>query len=216
MPIIRGSQILDSPLDRKHTGPKYPVVFDIISPDGSTSLLPDNLKMVLHVNPSSLSFSYSSTITSTQTKGGFVEEHWGGGSYTISITAASGGFKRLYTGLTNVTAGPDSVNLGGSRRQTIAYDKYLDFLALFHSNGCLFDSKMNIVYQGRIKMSFMGLEWWGWFSDSFSISEAAEKPYTFELSTTFIVDMERYTLRTINNQIDQLGSLAPEYVSFIP
>ena len=36
-----------------------PFVFDIVAPDGITSLLPDDIKMTLHVNPKNIEFSYT-------------------------------------------------------------------------------------------------------------------------------------------------------------
>ncbi len=57
-----------------------PVVFDIIAPDGETSILPNDLKLVLHVNPSSMSVKYQRVVERTQTKSGFVEQHFGDGT----------------------------------------------------------------------------------------------------------------------------------------
>ena len=47
---------------------KRPVIFDIIAPDGFTSLLPDNLKMVLYTNPKDLNFSYSKKVERSQSR----------------------------------------------------------------------------------------------------------------------------------------------------
>ena len=54
-------------------------------------------------------------------------------------------------------------NIGGTRRDTITYDKYLDVLAMFHNNGSIYDSIGQIVLQGKIKMTFDGGTWFGWF-----------------------------------------------------
>ena len=67
----------NSPADQYSGRGIRPVIFDLISPDGLTSLLPDNLKLVLHVNPSSLSISYTRQSEAIQTLGGFIEQHWG-------------------------------------------------------------------------------------------------------------------------------------------
>jgi len=168
---------------------KRPVVFDILAPDQETSILPSDLKMVLHVNPRSMSFSYTKIIERINTKGGFVEQHWGEGLRAIDFSMATGGFMRLYTGLSNVTGGPGAFDTGGTRRETIAYDKYLDLLALFHNNGAIYDATGKVVFQGALKMMFDGGVYIGWFSN-FGIGEAAEKPYQFELSTNFTVDRE--------------------------
>lgn len=186
---------------------KRPVVFDILGPDRQTSLLPDYLKMVLHVNPSTLSFSYSKVVERTQTQGGFVEFHWGTAPGEISINAATGGFIRLHSGLSNITGPTPSNNairpttmqardLGGTRRDSIAYDKYLDLLALFKNNGSIYDSNGNIAFQGQIVMAFDGSVWYGWFT-SFSVEETAEKPYQFDLTANFIIDREKHSLRSL-------------------
>ena len=78
---------------------RRPVIFDILAPDRETSLLPDGLRLVLHVNPRSMSLSYSKLTQRTQTRGGFVEFHWGDAAEEITFTAATGGFMRLYSGL---------------------------------------------------------------------------------------------------------------------
>jgi len=180
---------------------KRPVVFDIVATDGETSLLPGDLKLVLHTNPRSMTFSYSKVIERIQTKGGWVEQHWGEGPATISIAAATGGMMRLFSGLSNTTGpgpggGYDSGDQGlAGRRQTIAYDKYLDILALFHNNANVYDARGTLVFQGMVKIMFDGGTHYGWFN-SFSVTEAAEKPYQFELSAEFQIHREEYSLRT--------------------
>jgi len=174
---------------------KRPVVFDIIAPDGHTSLLPEHLKMVLHVNPSSFKPTFTKKITRVQTLGGFVEQHWGDGVTEITMEMATGGFMRLYAGLMSATGGPFAHDIGGTRRETIAYDKYLDMLALFKNNGAVYDARGNIAMQGKIKISFDGESHIGWFN-SFSVSESAGKPYQFGLSAGFTVEQSNYHLRT--------------------
>lgn len=171
-----------------------PVVFDILAPDYETSLLPDSVKLVLHVNPRSMSLSYSKVIERIQTKGGYVEQHWGEGTRTITFDMATGGMKRLYSGLSNVTGG--GMDVGGTRRETIAYDKYLDILTLFHNNGSIYDTSGQIAFQGIVKISFDGGVYFGWF-DSFSVSEAAEVPFMFNLSAQFTVSRETLRLRSM-------------------
>ena len=194
-----------SPLDEFDGSGKRPVVFDIIGPDRVTSLLPPDLKMVLHVNPQSMGFTYAKTISRQQTMTGFVEYHWGSNPTEISFTMATGGFVRLYSGLSNVT-GPTPSNgklpvpmramsVGGTRRDTIAYDKYLDLLALFHNNGAIYDSRGTIAFQGQILCTYDGGSWWGWFT-TFSVEETAEKPYQFTLNASFTVDRELHRTKS--------------------
>ena len=195
-----------SPLDEFDGSGKRPVVFDIIGPDRVTSLLPPGLKMVLHVNPQSMSFTYAKTISRQQTMRGFVEYHWGSNPTEISFTMATGGFIRLYSGLSNVTGPTPSndrlppnmraISTGGTRRETIAYDKYLDLLALFHNNGSIYDSRGNIAYQGQILITYDGGSWWGWFSN-FGVEESVEKPYQFTLNASFTVDRELHRTKSV-------------------
>ena len=177
---------------------KRPVVFDILGPDWETSILPQDLRLVLHVNPSTMELQYNKGIERIQTRGGWVEQHWGDTTQEITFEMATGGFMRLYSGLSNIT---DPGYLGtatnnGSRRETIAYDKYLDMLALFHNNGSIYDSRGALVLQGIIKITFDGGVYLGWFN-SFSVSEAAEKPYQFALSSGFTVHREEMIWRSV-------------------
>lgn len=169
-----------------------PVVFDLIAPDGETSILPDDLKLVLHVNPSSMSIKYQKVIERTQTKTGFVEQHFGDGTTGIDFEMATGGFMRLWTGLSSNTS-PNMT--GGTRRETLAYNSYLDILALFHNNGSVYDITGQVALQGKIKVTFDGGVYFGWFT-SFSVSESTEKPYQFSLSASFEVESEVQTWRT--------------------
>lgn len=191
IPVFRSA--FKSPEDEYSGRGVRPVVFDILAPDHETSILPDHLKMVLHVNPSSMKMSHTKVIERIHTEGGFVEQHFGDGAENISFEMATGGFMRLFTGLTNITGG--GIEVGGTRRETIAYDKYLDMLALFHNNGHIYDYHGRLVFDGIIKIWFDGHTWYGWFQ-SFSVTEAAETPYQFTLSANFIIDRESVNLRT--------------------
>jgi hypothetical protein len=143
-----------------------------------------------------MSINNAKVIERIQTKGGYVEQHWGEGARTIDFNAATGGFMRLYSGLSNITGGTGALDVGGTRRETIAYDKYLDFLALFHSNGGVYDSSGKLVFQGIIKVTFDGGVYLGYFSN-FSVTEAASSPYTFEITTQFLVAREIQRFRSM-------------------
>lgn len=194
---------------------KRPVVFDIIGPDRQTSLLPPDLKMVLHVNPSSMNFTYQKTISRQQTMAGFVEYHWGTNPTEIAFNMATGGFVRLYSGLSNITGttpsnnklppGMQAVDVGGTRRETIAYDKYLDLLALFHNNGSIYDARGNIAFQGQILITYDAGSWWGWFT-TFTVEETAEKPYQFSLTANFTVDRELHRTKSVYLPVDPTPS----------
>ena len=171
---------------------KRPVIFDILAPDLQSSLLPEGLRLVLHVNPRNMSIKYARQVERIQTRGGFVEQHWGDAAIGIDIEIATGGFMRLYTGLSNVTS---PAITGGTRRETLAYDSYLDMLALFHNNGSVFDIDGQVALQGAIKMTFDAGVYIVWI-DSFTVSESADNPYQFTLSASMTVKEELQVWRT--------------------
>lgn len=201
-PIIRSA--FSSPADEFDRSGRRPVVFDILGPDQQTSLLGD-LKLVLHANPTSMQWSYQKVIERVQTRGGWVEFHWGSSPTSVSFESVTGGFVRLGSGLSNVTGpGPSNellppslraIDTGGTRRETISYEKYLDLLALFYFNGSIYDSAGNIAYQGSVRITYDGGTWDGWFV-SFKVTEAAEKPYQFSLSAEFTVNREHHRMRS--------------------
>jgi hypothetical protein len=171
---------------------KRPVIFDILGPDRETSILPDQYRLVLWANPQEMSFTYSKRVERIQTRGGFVEQHWGDDAQSMSLTVASGGFMRLWSGLSNIT----STEYGGTRRETLAYDRYLDFLALFHNNGSVYDAFGQVALQGIIKITFDGGVYLGWFT-SFTVGEASSKPFQFSLSADFEIAEEIQVWRTL-------------------
>lgn len=178
-----------------------PFVFDIMAPDGVTSMLPDNLKMVLHANPNQVEYKYEKQRNISNTLNGWIEYYWGDNPTTISFEASSGAFIRPFTGLT-ATTGPSVINgetygstIGGTRRDTITYDKYLDLLALFHCNGSIYDDIGQVILQGKIKMTFDGGTWFGWFQ-TFSVTDTAEDPYQFKVSLAMQVEREYHGVRS--------------------
>lgn len=103
---------------------------------------------------------------------------------------------RLYSGMSNITGGLGAINTEGNRRETIAYDKYLDMLALFHNNGSIQDLSGQIVFQGFIKIIFDGGIYYGWFSN-FNVSEDANQPYMFSLTASFQIESEIQIFRSM-------------------
>lgn len=185
IPILKGAFPARDQEEYLGSG-KRPVIFDIVSHDMTTSMLPSGLKLVLHTNPNSMSFKYEKVTSRIQTKGGFVEQHWGDGARSIDFEMATGGFMRLYSGLSYTTS---PAKTGGSRRETLAYDTYLDLLALFHNNGSVYDVNGNVALQGAIKITFDGGVYLGWFN-SFSVQESAQGPYQLKMSASFEVEKE--------------------------
>ncbi len=188
-PLFKGS--FSSPSDT--TGGKTPVIFDILGPDLESSLLPEGWRLVLHVNPQSMTIKYARRVERTQTKAGFVEQHWGDDPQSISFEMATGGFMRLYSGLSNVT---EPGYTGGTRRETLAYDKYLDLLSLFHNNGSVYDISGQIALQGQLKITFDDGVYFGWFS-AFTVAETSEKPYQFTMTAEFAVERELQGWRSV-------------------
>lgn len=174
---------------------RKPVIFDILAPDLETSLLPDNYRLILHVNPQSMAVQYTKEITRIPTRGGYVEQHWGDAVSSLDFTMATGGFMRLYTGLSNITGGFGALDTGGTRRETLAYDSYLDMLALFHNNAGVYDAGGKLVFQGIISVTFDGGMYYGWFG-GFNVADSVQKPYQFALTTTFLVDHEVQRFRS--------------------
>jgi len=172
---------------------KRPVIFDILGPDLETSILPVGVRMVLHVNPSQMSFKMTKKIERIQTRGGWVEQHWGDDTQGVDFEAVTGGFVRLYQGLTSSTS-PSLT--GATRRETLAYDSYLDLLALFHNNGSVYDETGMVAMQGVIKVTLDEGSWLGWFT-TFQVSEAAEKPYQFSLTASMEITREIQVWRTV-------------------
>jgi len=171
---------------------KRPFIFDVLGPDQETSLLPEGVRLVLKVNPKSVGIKYAKQIERIQTEDGFVEQHWGDQPTNISMEASTGGFMRLYTGLTSTT---NADRYGGSRRETLGYDSYLDMLALFHNNASIYDLNGKVVMSGILKLTFDQGVYLGWF-EGFNPTESADNPFQFTMSTSFIIKREVQRWRT--------------------
>lgn len=190
-PVFRGAF---TGADDEYAGlGKRPVVFDVLAPDYETSLLPEGVKLVLHVNPSQLQVKYTRKVERIQTRGGFVEQHWGDDTQQLSLQMATGGFMRLYSGLSNIT----NPKYGGTRRETLAYDSYLDMLALFHNNGSIYDQNQQVIMQGIVKITFDGGVFLGWFS-SFNVTENADKPFQFTMTAEMDIAKELQVWRPLS------------------
>src|SRR5271165_2021587 len=88
-----------------------PMAFQITSPiDTRVALLPHAL--VMHVNPANFNESYTKKIERIQTRGGFVEQHWGDELSAFSADGVTGAFLNIYTGTASVI-----------RQMTIAWDR---------------------------------------------------------------------------------------------
>jgi hypothetical protein len=192
------------------TGYYKPVVFDIKDmTDRNKSLLKTEankeFRLMLQVNPTSLKLSYSKTIQRITTRGGWVEQHFGDKPVSLSIDTSTGGFVHVIYGLiTNTDTKPASTNPTSTnpastnvvlnnptgpitRRDTLSYDSYLNFLALFKNNGAIYGSDGLIAIQSIIEVSFDGHKWYGWFQ-SFNVEETAESPHRLKITCELQVE----------------------------
>lgn len=173
-------------LEKPDTDPHYPhpatarkgfipVAFQVTSPfNRRLSLMPHAL--VMHVNPSSFAESPTKKIEHIQTRGGFVEQHWGDELSEISAEGSTGAFVNIYTGLSSIL-----------RQRTIAWDRYRDLLDIYYNNGSVYDPFGNIVLQGNVMLMYDKGTFIGYFT-SFSYEETGDSPFTFNLSWSFKVE----------------------------
>ena len=151
------------------------MAFQVTSPfDRRKVLMPHAL--VLHVNPRSLQESFSQKIERIQTRGGFVEQHWGHDLTEMSAEGSTGAFMNIYNGTTAVM-----------RQRTIAWDRYRDLHDLYLNNGALHDPFGNIVLHGHIMLMWDRGTYIGTFRN-LTVDETDESPFAFNLSWTFKVE----------------------------
>jgi len=159
---------------------RIPVIFGIMLPTGDplTSFF-----LISHVNPTTLEERMVQKIERIQTKGGWVEQHWGREMDEISASQSTGAFMDVNYGLTGESL---------YRRNAIAYDKFKDLLELYRNNGSFYDANGQILFQGRVIINYSSAEraekrFEGYFIN-FNVSEDATKPWAFELSWSFKVE----------------------------
>ena len=161
------------------------MAFQVTSPINRRQvLLPHAL--VLHVNPSSLQESHLQKIERFQTRGGFVELHWGHDLIDVSADASTGAFMNVFTGLASVV-----------RHRTIAWDRFRDLQDLYLNNGALHDPFGNIVLQGNIMLMYDRGMYLGTFR-TFEFEETDDSPFAFKVSWTFKID---HTFMTVAGRL---------------
>jgi hypothetical protein len=154
-----------------------PMAFQITSPlNNRRCLLPHAL--VMHINPQTFTENHSKKVERIQTRGGFVEQHWGDDLTAISADGSTGAFMNISTGLSSVL-----------RHKTIAWDRYRDLHDLYRNNGSVYDPYGNIVLQGNVMLLFDRGTYIGYFR-SFDVTETDDQPFTFKVSWTFKVEEE--------------------------
>lgn len=171
---------------RKHY---IPLAFQVTSPyDYNKALLPHAL--ITHVNPSNFAESFNKKVERAQTRGGYVEWHWGDDLTEISVEQSTGAFINLYTGLSSLL-----------RQRTIAWDRYRDLYDLYRNNGSLYGPDGAIIRQGWILLMYDRGTYIGTFR-TFSVEETEESPFAFRINWTFKVER-------IIHQIPQNSQLIP-------
>jgi len=154
-----------------------PVAFQITSPFNSHRLLMPHA-LVMHINPQNWSENHNKRKEVIQTRGGFVEQHWGDELTEISADGSTGAFMNIYTGLASVM-----------RRRTIAWDRYRDLHDLYRNNGSVYDPFGNVVLQGHVMLMYDRGTYMGYF-ESFDVEETDDQPFAFKISWNFKVEEE--------------------------
>jgi hypothetical protein len=181
------------PAEKKANHP-IPIAFQVTSPFSRTRVLMPH-SLVLHVNPSSLEEAYVQKVERFQTRGGWVEQHWGQDLTEMSAEASTGAFMNIYTGLSSVL-----------RQRTIAWDRYRDLHDLYLNNGSVYDPFGNIVLQGQVMILYDRGTYIGTFR-TFEVEETDDSPFAFRLNWTFKVE---HTLMGLP-QADGLTRRAPAF-----
>lgn len=173
-----------------------PMAFQVTSPFSNTTVLMPHA-LVMHVNPQNYSEQHNKKIERIQTRGGFVEQHWGDDLTEISADGSTGAFMNIYTGLSSVL-----------RQRTIAWDRYRDLHDLFRNDGALYDPYGNIVLQGNIMLMYDRGTYLGTFR-SFEVEETDDQPYAFKVSWTFKVNVELMKIPNLITSPSQRGTYSP-------
>ena len=170
------------------------MAFQVTSPfDRRKLLLPHAL--VLHVNPNSLSESNNKKIERIQTRGGWVEQHWGDDLVELGGTGSTGAFVNIYTGLASVL-----------RQRTIAWDRYRDLHDIYLNNAAVHDPFGNVVLQGHIMLMYDRGTYLGTFR-SFEVEETDDSPFAFSLNWSFKV--EHTVMKISPNRVVHRGPSIP-------
>ncbi len=171
-----------------------PMAFQITSPfNNRRALLPHAL--VMHINPQNYSESHTKKLERIQTRGGFVEQHWGDELTDINADGSTGAFMNVFTGLSSVL-----------RHKTIAWDRYRDLHDLYRNNGSVYDPYGNIVLQGNVMLMYDRGTYLGYFR-TFEVEETDDQPFVFRVSWTFRVEEELMKIPGLGTNPASRGTL---------
>ena len=184
-----------------------PLCFQITSPlNNNIALLPHAL--VMHVNPANFNETHTKKKEIIQTRGGFVEQHWGDELDEISCDGSTSAFMNLYSGTSSVL-----------RQQTIAWDRYRDLHDLYRNNGDVYDPYGNIVLKGNVLLMYDKGLYIGYFTN-FESEETDSSPFTFALTWNFKVEQTLTQLPNLQsnnlgfqNASSMVGAPAPPFQS---
>ena len=158
---------------------RVPIVFGLMNPLGD---IISDFMLTCQVNPSSFDERMTKKIERIQTKGGWVEQHWGEEMDEISASQSTGAFINVQSGLTGEAY---------YQRNTIAFDKFKDLLELYRNNGNVYDSTGDTIFQGSVVINYATAEriekhYIGRFNN-FTYNITVDKPWLYELTWTFKV-----------------------------
>jgi hypothetical protein len=150
----------------------------------------------LHVNPASFSESHTKKVERFQTRGGFVEQHWGDDLTEISAEGSTGAFVNFLTGVSSVL-----------RQQSIAWDRYRDLYDLFLNNGSVRNPAGAIVLQGHVMILYDRGTYIGSFR-SFDVEETEASPFAFRLNWSFKVEETILKIPGVNRTTTEVGTVS--------
>jgi len=156
---------------------RIPMVFDIKGIDKRPWVPP----LFMLINPRTFEKSSAKIVTTTKTRSGWVEYHWGDELDTLSASAATASFMLPYAGLASGSSKP-FIN----RTSTIGYMNFLSIIEIYRSNGLLWDENGVPVRAGSLRVLYDSGYHSGYFED-FIFREVEDTPYRFDVSFTFKV-----------------------------
>ena len=177
-----------------------PMVFQVTSPFSNRRVLMPHA-LVMHVNPQNYSEQHNKKIERIQTRGGWVEQHWGDDLTEITCDGSTGAFMNIYTGLSALL-----------RQRTIQWDRYRDLHDLFRNNGALYDPYGNVVLSGNIMLMYDRGTYNGKFR-TFDVEETDDQPFAFKVSFSFKVEEELMKIPNLGSNANQRGLVSPAFQS---
>lgn len=149
--------------------------------------------LMFYVNPNKFDVSYQHIISDGDRGRQFhIIEHWGLQQPTIS---ASGTIGATYIDSTNGLGQKTGGLTRSLRRESAAYQHFMNLFRIYKNNGYIFNIQNRISMLGSVNIYYDGTIYTGSF-DSFSISEAEDKPFDLEYSFEFTVRFEDRISRT--------------------